>query len=301
MQLGISLEKKQIIFVLLGNSPLVKLLAEKINYPKELDYKNLVKILLDKIEKIKTDYPKQSITVGISYFEGFSDFLKNNYNLHYESILEQLQKDLETHLSSKVNLIIDASAISLASNYLEFPKANTLAVFNLDDDLELSIIKDKKVIARKNKPNKIAHLSFNPAGIKCDCGRIGCLKQYLSSLAINNFTAELAKSQSNEVKSFNPIQQIYQQSLSGNEKAKKFIEDYLMYFGLAMASIINTYDPDIICLRGKWAQFKILYSSGLTKIYDNFKNNPIDTKIALSELDSTAAAYGAAYSAINLA
>ncbi len=132
------------------------------------------------------------------------------------------------------------------------------------------------------------HNVLIPDGPDCYCGKKGCVEQVLSGPAVEKFYAE-------QTDLLLPLQQIYQRYLdASDEAATAAIERLLNYFGMAIATIINIVDPDVVVIGGGVSNIAELYTIG----YEHAKNhvfNPIlTTPIVAPLLGDSAGVYGAA-------
>ena len=79
------------------------------------------------------------------------------------------------------------------------------------------------------------------------------------------------------------------------DKYAKATKEYLIkYFGIAISTIINILDPDIIVLGGGVSNVDFLYSEGVKEIEKSIFNTRVDTKIVKNMLGDSAGVFGAA-------
>jgi len=103
------------------------------------------------------------------------------------------------------------------------------------------IVINKKIFHGRMNAGELGHTSINFNGIKCNCGNIGCIEEYVSARGI----MRLAKG----LKAKTPLE-VYNLALKGNKKAIKVFEKMGFYLGIAAANFVNIFDPDIIIIGG---------------------------------------------------
>jgi len=104
------------------------------------------------------------------------------------------------------------------------------------------IVINKKIFHGRMNAGELGHTSIDFNRIKCNCGNIGCLEEYVSARGV----MRLAKG----LKAKNPLE-VYKLALNGNKKAIRVFEKMGFYFGIAVTNFVNIFDPDIIIVGGK--------------------------------------------------
>lgn len=133
------------------------------------------------------------------------------------------------------------------------------------------IIIDQKVYHGKGKAGELGHLTINFSGPKCNCGNIGCIEEYVSVRAVTKAYG------GNKT----PLE-VYQLAVKGDQKAIKIFEDFGFYLGVALVSVMNTFDPDIVIIGGNMAKNWDLFSKRMFQTFDERKF--LDAKIVRSKL-----------------
>jgi len=115
--------------------------------------------------------------------------------------------------------------------------------------------------------------------IQCRCGRIGCVETWLSGSGLSKW-AEV----------------MYNENLSAQQYLKSpTVESiYLNRFGLAVANLIQTIDPDCIVIGGGISNNEILYTKGLLSVKKFLYNDDFSTPIYKAKLGDSAGVIGAA-------
>lgn len=93
----------------------------------------------------------------------------------------------------------------------------------------------------RNTLGEIGHMTLDPNGALCDCGRMGCLQTYVSSSEIEKQTK----------KSIDEVFLAFEQE---EEWAVKIVTRAKEYLGIAISNIICMYNPKAVLLAGSMIQ-----------------------------------------------
>jgi glucokinase len=103
---------------------------------------------------------------------------------------------------------------------------------------------------------EIGHTSVEPfGGIRCNCGNFGCLEVYASATALVRMTRERLKpdsgSQLNTI-AHNDLtaKKVFEAAVAGDKFAKSIFETMGTYLGIAIANVVNTFNPEMIVIGG---------------------------------------------------
>ncbi len=88
-----------------------------------------------------------------------------------------------------------------------------------------------------NTLGEIGHITMDPNGPLCDCGRLGCLQTFISA-------SELEKNAQA------PIEDIFQAYEDGEEWSQKLINRAKEYLGITISNVICMYNPEVVLLAG---------------------------------------------------
>ena len=161
---------------------------------------------------------------------------------------------------------------------------------------------------------ELGHISICYDGRRCNCGTIGCVEAYASATAVVKRTQEalrkgarssLAKGGRNdlaEVKKEDKCGHIFQVAKKRDRLAKQIVADTIVYLATAMASLINTFNPDMIALFGGMTKAGSQLLGPLRKEVAKrcFKVGAKRCKIVVSKLGRYAGTIGSALSARHL-
>ena len=118
-----------------------------------------------------------------------------------------------------------------------------------------------------NKAGELGHTVVVANGQLCSCGNRGCLETVASGWAIIKTVKEKIKDGArteifelcnNNIEDLN-IEMVFQAFDNGDELAKEVLESAGNYLGIAVANLINLYDPRLVVLGGNFAEMSKLF------------------------------------------
>lgn len=149
----------------------------------------------------------------------------------------------------------DANAAAIGENWLGASKnsENSICV-TLGTGVGGGIIIDGKVLRGAcGTAGEIGHICVEPDGASCGCGSNGCVEQYASASAVIRLASELGEKfpdSSLLKKSHLSARKIYEAGKFGDELALEIFRRQGFYLGIALASLINVLNPDVIVIGG---------------------------------------------------
>lgn len=156
---------------------------------------------------------------------------------------------------------------------------------------------------------EVGHITVEPGGYECTCGKKGCLEQYASATGIVRLARDLAKEYSEEsdlktlVLSNDPLDSkaIFDAAKAGDTYANFVVDRFAYYLGLAMGNIANILNPSTIVLGGGVSKAGEFLVEKVSKVVEEFTFPTIRsvTKIKIAELENDAGMIGAASLVIN--
>ena len=198
-----------------------------------------------------------------------------------------LKSDLESALSLPILMENDANCFALAEAILGAAKDYRL-VFGV----VLGTGCGGGVVINKNihrGPNHISgewghHVLF-PNGKDCYCGNKGCTESYISGTALEKEWEALT----GEFKRVTDI--IDEKAYLAHPEWK---ENFINYFGAALANVIDILDPDAVVLGGGLSKIEMLYTEGKDSIAKATFSKTVVTPILKNKLGDSAGVFGAA-------
>jgi len=131
------------------------------------------------------------------------------------------------------------------------------------------------------------HMSIDPNGPLCFCGKRGCVETFISGAGLENRYAEqfgLKK----------PLKEIEKEFYAGEARAVEFMGVFFQNFGRALSNLIGILDPDVVVLGGGVSNFDALYSEGLQQVRKLVLTDVMETPVIKNRLGDSAGVLGAA-------
>lgn len=217
------------------------------------------------------------------------------------------KKMLEERLGKTVYLDNDANCAALGEAIAGVGKGvgNFVAV-TLGTGVGSGIIVNGKIVSGVNYAGgEMGHTVIMLNGKQCNCGRKGCWEQYASATALIAQTKE-AMLKNIESKMW----QITNGSIDnvsgrtafdamrlGDETAKVVCDNYIYYVSVGIINIINTFQPEFVCIGGGISHEGDTILNPIKKHIDNERysiHSSKQTKIVAAELGNDAGIFGAA-------
>ena len=247
-----------------------------------------------------------SIGVGtpgsVNKDNGYIEFANN---LDFNQV--PAKKMLEERLGKTVFLDNDANCAALGEAIAGVGKGvgNFVAV-TLGTGVGSGIIVNGKIVGGVNYAGgEMGHTVIMINGKQCNCGRKGCWEQYASATALIAQTKE-AMLKNIESKMW----QITNGSIDnvsgrtafdamrlGDEAAKEVCDNYIYYVSVGIINIINTFQPEFVCIGGGISHEGDTILNPIKKHIDNERYSihaSKQTKIVAAELGNDAGIFGAA-------
>ena len=165
---------------------------------------------------------------------------------------------LHDELNGRVLIENDANAAALGEMWRGAARGcRTIICLTLGTGVGSGIILDGKLWRGVDGTGgEIGHTSIEPfGGVQCKCGNFGCLEVYASATAIVRMAQErlanYPKSSLHSVASDElTSERIYQGALEGDELSRTVLRDMGIHLGIAMANVVNTFNPEMIVIGG---------------------------------------------------
>jgi predicted NBD/HSP70 family sugar kinase len=287
---GIDLGGTKIEGVVLGSTakpdPLCRL---RIATEAEAGYEHIVGRIVELVRDMQTEAISAPMRLGIGtpgVLDPQNSTMKNSNTTCL--IGRPLQRDLEAALGIPVTLANDANCFALAEARLGAGRgaATTFGVI-LGTGVGGGVVIGKTALyGCQGIAGEWGHNLLDPEGPECYCGRRGCVETILSGPFLERFYAERA----GERRTLSEIAERRGQ----DPHADATLERLAVYFGRAIAHVINILDPDVVILGGGVSNIDLLYEEGVQETARHVFNNRLETRIVKNELGDSAGVFGAA-------
>ena len=222
---------------------------------------------------------KEGIIVGSNNLPGFDDF--------------PVRDDIEKKLGTSVFLENDANAAALGEKWMGAGQdVDDLVLLTLGTGIGGGIIYEGKVMhGQVGMAGELGHITVVPNGNPCGCGNHGCLEKHASATAVESMANLLALGQHLS------SEEVYKLAMEGEEKAKWIFETMGEALGIALATLINTFNFPLYLLSGgvlaAWDLFAPCMLAEVERRSFTYRN--AKTTIGKATLGNEAGLFGAAY------
>lgn len=217
-----------------------------------------------------------------------------------------IKADMESEFKIPVYLDNDANAAAFGEFVAGAAKgSNSAVIITLGTGVGSGIVIDGKIYRGANfAGGEIGHTVIVMDGLPCSCGRKGCFEAYSSATGLVRMTTQASEfnpdsimtkmiRDEGKVSARTPFKAMKQ----GDPVGKAVCEQYIKYLACGIANVINTFQPDILCIGGGVCNegdplMVPLREAVSEQIYS--KNSPKNTKIDVCSLGNEAGIIGAA-------
>ncbi len=231
--------------------------------------------------------------------------------VEYSCNLDFHDVPMAEYLSKKLDKPVFVDNDANAAAYGEFVAgaakgANNAVAVTLGTGVGGGIIIDGKIYSGSNFAGaELGHEVIVVDGAQCSCGRKGCFEAYSSASGLIRMTKEAMEEDKDSIMwpmseedghvsgrlAFNAMRK-------GDASAKKVVDKYIKHLAAGVTNIINTFQPDILCLGGgvcNEGDPLILPLKELVKSEVYSKNSKKNTEIVIAKLGNDAGLIGAAF------
>ncbi|MBR6694927.1 MAG: ROK family glucokinase [Oscillospiraceae bacterium] len=231
--------------------------------------------------------------------------------VEYSCNLDFHDVPMADYLSEKLGKPVFVDNDANAAAYGEFVAgaakgANNAVAVTLGTGVGGGIIIDGKIYSGSNFAGaELGHEVIVVDGAQCSCGRKGCFEAYSSASGLIRMTKEAMEEDKDSIMwpmseedghvsgrlAFNAMRK-------GDASAKKVVDKYIKHLAAGVTNIINTFQPDILCLGGgvcNEGDPLIVPLKELVKQEVYSKNSKKNTEIVIAKLGNDAGLIGAAF------
>ncbi|MCL2037220.1 MAG: ROK family protein [Oscillospiraceae bacterium] len=186
-----------------------------------------------------------------------SGVLEVSNNLKWHNV--PLRAELEKLTGIKTFIDNDANAAAYGEFVAGAAKGtNSAIVITLGTGVGSGIIIDKKLLYGTNfAAGELGHTVIEAEGVPCNCGRIGCFEAYSSATGLIRMTREAMELDKDSL-----MHEIAEKSgkvgartawlaaKEGDRSGEETVDKYIRYLACGITNVINTFQPDIVCIGG---------------------------------------------------
>lgn len=249
--------------------------------------------LLISMMKNETGLTPQHIGMGTpGTTDPQSGLLKNSNTVVLNGM--PVQRDLELANNCKFSMSNDANCFAMAEAHLGavsklgyIPEVVVGVI--LGTGVGSGIVVNGKIInGIHGIGGEWGHNTLIPDGKQCYCGKKGCVETVISG----PFLQAYYKEHSGEQATLKEI--VTMSRTTDNPVASATIDRLVSFFGLAISSIINVLDPEVILIGGGVGNIDDLYTRGREATLPHVFNPDLRTKLLKPLLGDSAGVFGAA-------
>ncbi|UQS85302.1 ROK family glucokinase [Apilactobacillus apisilvae] len=227
------------------------------------------------------------------------------YNLNWKTT-QKIKDQIEQALGLPFSIDNDANVASLGEYWQGAGSKDSDVVFvTLGTGVGGGVIINGELAHGINGgAGEIGHITVEPGGFMCTCGKRGCLEQYASATGVIN----VAKSLSTEFTGNSRLKEmintgeeitskiVFFLADNGDIFANQVVDRVCYFLGLALANVGNTLNPGNIVIGGGVSNAGNTLLQPTTKYFQENAFRPVrdSTKIRLAQLGNDAGVIGAA-------
>ncbi|MBP1560647.1 MAG: ROK family protein [Oscillospiraceae bacterium] len=242
-------------------------------------------------------------TPGIA--DNVNGMIPYSNNLGFENV--PIRKYIQEHINKPVYVANDANAAAYGEFVAGAAKGATDAVcITLGTGVGAGVIINGKIFTGRNLAGtEIGHMVIEVDGPQCTCGRKGCFEVFSSATGLINMTKQAIADHPDSVMAdyaakdgHSSARHAFDAMRAGDKAGKEVVDKYIKYLASGITSVINIFQPDILCIGGGVCNEgdplmlplkELVAKEVYTRMLD------CNTKITVAELGNDAGIIGAAF------
>src|SRR5689334_14860791 len=209
-----------------------------------------------------------------------------------------IREEISRRLGTFVILENDANAAALGEKWMGAGRdVDDLVLLTLGTGIGGGIISGGRVIrGAVGMAGELGHMTVVPNGNPCGCGNQGCLEKHASATAISAMARLM---QLGEDLSSKDVDDLAHQNNEKGEKARTIFRVMGEALGVAMATLVNTFNFPLYLLSGGMLPAWEFFAPHMMRVLEQrsftYRVTKSETRIAQATLGNEAGLYGAAY------
>jgi fructokinase len=199
------------------------------------------------------------------------------------------KQDLEKKLGRKIAIENDANCFAMAEAIKGAGKDREM-VFGviMGTGCGGGLVHQGKMIGgRQAIAGEWGHMTIDPNGPDCYCGKKGCVETYISGGGLENRYKDLSGKKVT-------LAGIMEKYRANDPQASEIIHAFFENFGRGLSNLINVLDPDVVVLGGGLSNIPELYTHGIEQVKKYVFNDSLETEIVKNQCGDSAGVWGAA-------
>lgn len=232
------------------------------------------------------------------------------YNLNWKT-LQPVREQIEKGTGIPFYIDNDANVAALGEQWIGAGNNEPdVAFITLGTGVGGGLISDGNLLhGAIDAAGEIGHVTVEPNGFQCTCGKKGCLEQYASATGIVHLAREMSEDYAGDSKLKYQIDDgqkvdskvIFDLAKEGDDLAVMVVDRFAYYLGFALANVANILNPSTIVLGGGVSKAGEFLAEKVRKNLVEFSFPTIRdiTKVKIAELGNDAGVIGAASLVLN--
>lgn len=286
-KIGIDLGGTKIETVIL-NPEGVEIYRNRVLTLQERGYAAIINTLAECYSNAVTVIDNKQHTFGIGTPGSISHktgLMKNSNTLCLNG--KPILKDLQRLINRPVAIENDANCFAMAEALVGAGKGYEV-VFGVIMGTGCGggiVIQNKVLNGLQSLGGEWGHMTIDPKGPLCYCGKRGCVETYISGTGISDRFYDLTGKRL-------PAKHI----LDGDtNEAIQVKELFFEQFGRALSNVVSIIDPDVIVLGGGLSNYMPLYTTGIEQVEKYVFGAEMSTPILKHKTGDSAGVLGAAW------
>lgn len=230
---------------------------------EKLQGEQVIRLVVDSIGAIIGQISNMERCIGISIIvpgivDNFQGIVYYNSKLNLHNV--PLKHIIESTFQLKTRIENDMNAIVFAEKkYGDYNKFRNLLYVTAGGGVGAGIVVNDEILrGARGGAGEFGHTSVDTNGIRCECGNIGCLENYVSWAAVTSKLQAAATSDRSSAlweltngKLANIRPSDFSKALKmGDPPVMKVMEETLEYLAAGIVNMINLFNPDVVILGG---------------------------------------------------
>lgn len=232
------------------------------------------------------------------------------YNLNWKT-LQPVRELIETGTGIPFFIDNDANVAALGEQWIGAGNNEpNVAFITLGTGVGGGLIVDNNLIhGAIDAAGEIGHITVEPDGYQCTCGKKGCLEQYASATGVIHLTRDIAAKYTEHSSLKTIIDEgqkidskiVFDFAKEGDKLALQIVDQFVYYLALALGNVANLLNPSTIVLGGGVSKAGDFLAEKVNQKVEEFTFPTIRevTKIKIAELGNDAGMIGAASLVLN--
>lgn len=233
------------------------------------------------------------------------------YNLNWKTT-QYLKRDIEAGTKMKFAIDNDANVAALGERWQGAGENQPdVAFVTLGTGVGGGIVADGHLLhGVAGSAGELGHVTVQPNGYECTCGKKGCLETYASATGVVRVARDMAEEYAGNSKLKTMLDDgeeissklVFDMAKESDALAVKVVDRVCFYLGLALANVGNMLNPAYIVIGGGVSAAGEFLRKQVQTYFEEFTfpNVKNTTKIRLANLGNVAGVIGAASLALQL-